>query len=68
MTSNYSKGYWASIEPAKPKEPVSFEDWYADKEQWLTEYAAESGADRELDFNWGEFIEEEYEAFIKKGG
>ena len=42
----------------------TFEEWFNSHEQWLIEYAAETGADRELDFNVEEFEQRMYEEYL----
>jgi len=42
---------------------LSFEDWYNENEEELSIKAAESGADREYDFNSEDFAEKEYEKY-----
>ena len=45
---------------------LPYEQWFNDNEQWLIEYAAETGADRELDFDMEKFEEEQYEQYLKQ--
>lgn len=42
----------------------SFEEWFNSHEEWLTQYAAETGADRELDFDEDEFNWKMYEEYL----
>lgn len=42
----------------------TFEEWFNSHEQWLIEYAAETGADREVDFNVEEFEQRMYEEYL----
>ena len=42
-----------------------FSEWLDANEQWLNEYSAETGADRELDFNEEAFAENLYDKYLE---
>jgi len=42
-----------------------FEEWYEENEELLDIYAAESGADRELDFDSERFAEDMYDQYVR---
>jgi hypothetical protein len=42
---------------------LNFEDWYNENEEELSIKAAESGIDREYDFDSDDYIEREYEKY-----
>ncbi len=46
---------------------MSFDDWYDINEEELWCAAAESGADREFDFDSEEFAEQRYDSYVKGG-
>ncbi|MCK5016518.1 MAG: hypothetical protein KAS32_05530 [Candidatus Peribacteraceae bacterium] len=46
---------------------LRFEDWYAKEENNLDCEAAESGMDRELDFDKEQWIEKKYEEYLHFG-
>jgi hypothetical protein len=48
----------------KKQDKLSFEDWLLQNDEWLTQYAAESGADRELDYDREELEERLYEEYL----
>jgi len=43
---------------------LSYEQWLEENEQWLIEYAAETGANRELDFDMESFQDALYAEYI----
>ena len=45
--------------------PMSFEDWMEVHGEELSITAAESGADREHDFNHDDWCEEKYEEYVR---
>jgi len=44
----------------------SFEDWYNENEEELSIECAETGADRELDFDFDQLSEDRYEIYLKE--
>ena len=46
----------------------SFENWYIENEEELDIKFAETGADRELDFDFKTFTEKRYEDYLKYHG
>lgn len=47
------------------KKIQDFSEWLDANEQWLNEYSAETGADRELDFNEEAFAENLYDKYLE---
>lgn len=48
----------------KMKIKLSFEDWYNENENWLSINASETGADRELDFDFEKWADAHYEHYL----
>jgi hypothetical protein len=47
---------------------MTYEEWYNKNEEELSIECAESGADRELDFDFERFCEDKYEIFLSELG
>ena len=45
---------------------LAFDEWVEENEEWLTQYAAETGSDRESDFDVERFEETMYEAYLNE--
>lgn len=61
----FDYGNWKS--QGKLNEIMEFEDWLENNEEELTIECAETGADRELDFDFERFCEYRYEEYLKNG-
>lgn len=46
-------------------EALSYSEWFAKNEQWLNEYFAETGMDRELCFDFDVAAERQYDKYIQ---
>jgi hypothetical protein len=49
----------------KSKDVLIFDDWYAIHGEEVSIKAAETGADREMDFNPDAWMEEHYEQYLR---
>lgn len=45
--------------------PLNFEEWYDVNEEEVYMEAAESGADREMDYDSEKYFEEKYEKYLE---
>jgi hypothetical protein len=50
----------------EPNKVMNFEDWQEENHEELTAVFAETGQDREMDFDLEKSLEEEYEKYLKK--
>lgn len=48
------------------KKPLNYDEWLGSHEEDLQILAAETGADREMDFNYETYLEEAYETYRKE--
>jgi hypothetical protein len=60
-----SKDLDLSFVAPEPNKVLNFEDWQEDQHDELTSIFAESGADREMDFDLEKALEKEYEKYLK---
>lgn len=48
----------------KLENKLEFDEWYQNNCDDMAIFAAESGIDRELDFDWDRFMERQYEKYL----